>query len=256
MNTASVAVATSDPSLSHQAHGLAQQLQLPVVPLDSRHVDFLLVLTPERLECRCTLDPQSNPLAVDFLSGPNHHRYRYGGGKKQLIAKAVGMKKEAVPHVLDVTAGLGRDGFVLASLGCDVTLLERSPIIAALVADGLQRAKQQQWFQTLSLQLRQQDAVPFLQQLTPQQYPDVIFCDPMFPDSKKSALVKKEMRYLRSIVGDDADADQLLTLAKTIAKKRVVVKRAYLAPILNHKPPDLQYKGKSSRFDVYLTHQK
>jgi len=80
----------------------------------------------------------------------------------------------------------------------------------------------------------------------------VIYLDPMFPDSRKSALVKKEMRILREVVGEDVDATELLQLALLCAKRRVVVKRARLASIIEGPKPDLQFKGKSSRYDVYL----
>jgi 16S rRNA (guanine1516-N2)-methyltransferase len=44
--------------------------------------------------------------------------------------------------VIDGTAGLGKDAFVLAGLGCKVTLVERHPVVVALLADGLARAWQ------------------------------------------------------------------------------------------------------------------
>ena len=61
------------------------------------------------------------------------------------------------------------------------------------------------------------------------------------------------MRVLREVVGDDLDAEKLLEAALQVAKKRVVVKRAKLAPTLTEKKPDVIFMGKSSRFDVYLT---
>ena len=58
-----------------------------------------------------------------------------------MIAKAVGIAQGVRPQVLDATAGLGKDAFVLASLGCQMTLIERQPLIAALLEDGLARAR-------------------------------------------------------------------------------------------------------------------
>ena len=37
------------------------------------------------------------------------------------------------PHIVDATAGLGRDAFLLASLGAKVTLIERSPMMYELL---------------------------------------------------------------------------------------------------------------------------
>jgi len=197
---------------------------------------------------------EKSAVYVDFVEGALAHRKKYGGGKSQLIAKAVGIKPKIKLSVLDVTAGLGRDAFVLASLGCDVIMCERSPIIHALLQDGLMRAQKETWFQALSLKLIQMDACDYLSKITAENNPDVIYIDPMFPEKTKSALVKKEMRVLRDIVGDDLDSEKLLSAALSIAKKRVVVKRSKLAPTLSDKKPDVVYTGKSSRFDVYLTY--
>ncbi|MEO1926668.1 MAG: class I SAM-dependent methyltransferase, partial [Gammaproteobacteria bacterium] len=78
------------------------------------------------------------PTRVDFLDAGLTHR-RLTSGKSQGIAKAIGLNKLKSPTVLDTTAGLGKDAFILASLGCTVTLLERSPIIHALLEDGFRR---------------------------------------------------------------------------------------------------------------------
>ena len=96
------------------------------------------------------------------------------------------------------------------------------------------------------------DALQYLNALGPQDYPDVIYIDPMFPHSKKSALVKKEMRVLREVVGDDDDAAQLLLSALKCQVKRVVVKRSRYAPAVGDVIPNYQVLGKSSRYDIYL----
>ena len=102
---------------------------------------FALVLTSERLELRKMDEPKLGAIYVDLAGGAAAHRRKFGGGKGQAIAKAIGMNKGAIPSVLDATAGLGRDAFVLASLGCKVQMLERNPVVAALLDDGLMRAQ-------------------------------------------------------------------------------------------------------------------
>jgi 16S rRNA (guanine1516-N2)-methyltransferase len=92
---------------------------------------YHLVQTPDRLELHDTLDPKMGAVYVDFVEGKARHRRQFGGGKGQDIAKAIGLHKFKNPRVIDATAGLGREAFVLASLGCHLTLLERSPIIHA-----------------------------------------------------------------------------------------------------------------------------
>ena len=75
----------------------------------------------------------------------------------------------------------------------------------------------------------------------------------MYPHSTKSALAKKEMRFLRQLVGDDIDAANLLALALVCAKQRVVVKRPRLAPYLAKFKPQHSIFGKQHRLDVYFT---
>lgn len=214
---------------------------------------FALVLTESRLELRKLDEPKLGAVYVDFVEGAVAHRRKFGGGRGQSIAKAVGLKSGAMPTVVDATAGLGRDAFVLASLGCKVTLIERSPVVAALLQDGLTRAAQDPeigpWVRE-RMQLLHGPAVETLLALT--ERPEVIYLDPMFPHKQKSALVKKEMRVFQSLVGADLDADALLPAALRMADKRVVVKRPDYAGWLNEHKPSMAIKTKSNRFDVYV----
>ena len=214
---------------------------------------FALVLTDTRLELRKLDEPKLGAVYVDFVDGAVAHRRKFGGGRGQSIAKAVGLKSGAMPTVVDATAGLGRDAFVLASLGCKVTLIERSPVVAALLQDGLARAAQDPeigpWVSE-RMHLLQGPAVDNLLALS--ERPEVIYLDPMFPHKQKSALVKKEMRVFQSLVGPDLDADALLPAALRMADKRVVVKRPDYAGWLNEHKPSMAIETKSNRFDVYV----
>ncbi len=217
---------------------------------------YQLVQTAERLELHDTADPKVGAVFVDFVEGKARHRLKFGGGKGQDIAKAVGLHKHKNPHIVDATAGLGRESFVLASLGCSVVMLERSPIVHALLADGLQRAKAsddpelQAIVQRMTLY--QVDSHVWLNDLPIASYPDVIYLDPMFPERQKSALVQKEMRFFHDVVGGDSDGDELLACARVRAKYRVVVKRPRLAPLLAATAPAFVISGKAVRYDVYL----
>ena len=191
---------------------------------------------------------------VDFVGGPKAHRRKFGGGKGQAIAKAVGLNKTKQLTVLDATAGMGGDAFVLASLGCEVTLVERSPVVRALLADGISRAlaSDDEELQVIvaRMHLIEGDSIDYLQRLEPASF-NVVYLDPMFPQRKKSAEVKKEMQFFHDIVGDDADADSLLSPALNIAENRVVVKRPKVAPYLAAHEPGYQLLGKANRFDIY-----
>lgn len=232
------------------AQQLADRYGIPLGEPDQAPI--LLSLDEMGLALQVRDQPKVSALRVDFVSGQAQHRRLYGGGKGQLIAKAVGLHKYSSPRVLDVTAGLGRDAFVLATLGCQVMMIERSPIIAALLDDGLTRMRAAPELSSLPLSLQHADALLVLENLAEQDYPDVIYLDPMFPERIKSAAVKKEMMMLRAAVGDDQDAHALWQLALTRAKKRVVVKRSKLAPTFAGREPTLVLRGKSSRYDIYV----
>lgn len=217
---------------------------------------YQLIRTADRLELHDTHDPKSGAVSVDFVEGKARHRLKFGGGKGQDIAKAVGLNKLKKPYVIDATAGLGRESFVLASLGCTVTLLERNPIVHALLEDGLQRATdgRDEELQTIieRMTLINADAKQWLPTLPADKLPDVIYLDPMFPERRKSALVQKEMRFFHEVVGDDQDDDALLDIARQHCKHRVSVKRPRHAPLLAGEKPAFVISGKAIRYDVYL----
>lgn len=217
---------------------------------------YQLVQTSERLELHDTKDLKTGPVYVDFLEGKAQHRRKFGGGKGQDIAKAIGLHKLKHPHVIDATAGLGRESFVLATLGCTVTLLERSPTVHALLQDGLKRARESSDAEVQAIVSRMTlyhaSAHEWLPTLTTDTLPDVIYLDPMFPERHKSALVQKEMRFFHNVVGDDPDSDGLLNIALHHANHRIVVKRPRHAPELAGSKPAFVITGKAIRYDVYL----
>ncbi len=216
-----------------------------------------LCFTEDGIEVRLHEQGIRIALALNYASGSTAHRRLYGGGKGQLIAKAIGLSKGFKPKVLDATAGLGRDAFVMATLGAQVTLNERSPVVHLLLSDALSRAKLHG--------SRHNDGalVDIIERMNVSHFDsaelfkkeladvEVIYLDPMFPERKKSALVKKEMRIFHHIVGEDQDADALLAPALRSAIYRVVVKRPKVAPYLDNMKPTYQLIGKSSRFDIY-----
>jgi len=161
-----------------------------------------------------------------------------------------------VPSVLDTTAGLAGDAFVLATLGCPVTMLERSAIIFSLIENAIERASLNEKFAPILEQgfsVINRDASDYIEEqfnaeATP---PDVIYIDPMYPHRKKSALVKKDMQILQRLHGADDSAAKLLENAFRFAKKRVVVKRPVQAETLSEKKPNTCIKSKKTRYDIY-----
>lgn len=228
--------------------------------------EFVMLFDEQGIALQQTGRKAPGPIRAEFAEGAVDHRRKFGGGKGQMIAKAVGVKANVYPFVLDATAGLGKDAFVLATLGCKVMMLERSVCVHALLQDGLERARSASAYEDPELQkiiarmeLLATDSRDFLLQLSSHAIddanssvrPDVVYLDPMFPDRQKTADVKKEMAAFHHVVGKDVDADALLEKALATAQYRVVVKRPRKAPFLADKAPSYQLEGKSSRFDIY-----
>lgn len=239
--------------MEHRAASLAEQLGLPLLSAQDDPAAFSLALdyAEDGLGIR-PLDGSVGRVRVDFLSGANRHRLRFGGGRGQQLAKAVGLdRKNFTPHIVDLTAGLGRDAFVLAALGARLSLVERHPVVYALLADGLARAAADETVAAIIARLscHYGEGEAFLRQL--QEKPDVIYLDPMFPPRSKSAKVKKEMQLFHQLVGCDDDTAALLAPALAAVRYRVVVKRPLHAPVLAGVEPSLRLKGKSTRFDIY-----
>lgn len=237
---------------------LATELNLPIVqlpasdsPQEAGEIDFLFVFRESRLVLQSTSAEQPGELCVDFADAKLNYRAQ-SSIRSQNIAKALGIKGGVRPSVLDATAGLGKDAFLIASLGCSVALLERSTVVHALLRDGLTRSPyyDDETAATLKrMELRCADLLEIAQAVP--QY-DVVYLDPMFPARRKSAKVKKDMALLQHLLGHQSDGEQLLGAAKSLARKRVVVKRAKLSAHLSADKPDIEFKGSSSRYDVYL----
>jgi 16S rRNA (guanine1516-N2)-methyltransferase len=253
-----VAVVAEAESLQLLARELADELRLPWFDLTSptrAGFDFLLVVRADGLAIAPSDPTMGGPLGVDFVHGPTAYRRVAAGGRRQSLALAVGLK-HGRPSVLDATAGLGRDTFLLACLGCRVTAVERSPILSALLRDGLERARSVDDAKLNAvlerIALRQDDSRNVLRAMQGDDAPDVVYVDPMYVPQGKAALVKKEMRICRMLVGDDRDAGELFDAARAVARQRVVVKRhrqaAPLAPGVS-----VSHRGRVVRYDVYVT---
>lgn len=197
---------------------------------------------------------EHGPVFAEFVQGAARHRQLHGGGRGQLVAKAVGLKgNNLTPRIVDATAGLGRDAWVLATLGCKLVLLERSSVAAALLDNGLKRAAtvQESAEAAARMQFIHTDASCWLQRLPDNERPDVVYLDPMFPEKNKNAASKKGMQAFQQIIGYDQDSSVLLETALSVARCRVVVKRPVHGKMIEGVPPSFQIIGRSTRFDVY-----
>lgn len=256
----SLAVTVDDEMYASDALVLSERLGLPLLPGAPAPRELT---EPEALVCvgsgavylQQTGPRAPGPVAVEFGSAAMRHRRK--GGQNELLGKAVGIGKKSELRVLDATAGLGRDSWVLADLGCLVTLAERHLLVQEMLRSGIEEAHSSEdpWLREVvsRLEMHLGDA-----RTLPEERAglfDVIYLDPMFPARSKSASVKKEMALFQAILeGSDegADSDELLLWALTQSVARVVVKRPAKAPPLATRKPSHVIAGKAIRYDVYV----
>jgi 16S rRNA (guanine1516-N2)-methyltransferase len=223
------------------ASELSARLHLPLLA-DDASAHLLIISENGRL---ALYEPAARTRLFVEYTVAELRRYRASAGRDPLI-RAVG------PHardVVDATGGLGRDAVHLAWAGRHVVAIERDPIVAALLHDILDRAIRNGALQPGEVELLAGDATALLGGLRPR--PEVVYLDPMFPVKRRtSAAARKEMRLVRLLVGEGADAGELFHAARQAATERVVVKRPDDAPpLIPH--PTASYAGKLVRYDVY-----
>lgn len=213
-----------------------------------------LACSAEGLWLRLRMARRELAVRAEFSAGRQRYRAGRAGSRGEAIARACGLPRYGSRQVVDATAGLGRDAHILARLGARVTLLERSPVIFALLTDAFDRAARQT--QTSSeferMRLIEGDAVAWLRTCAAKERPEVVYLDPMYPQQTKRAAPGKEMQVLRTLLGVVDNADSLLRAAQRAASDRVVVKRPRRAEPLAGQQPHYQIIGRSTRFDVYL----
>lgn len=181
-------------------------------------------------------------------------RVRPGALRRELLVRAARIKGagDAEPLAVDATAGLGEDSFLLAAAGFRVLLFERDPVIAALLEDALVRARELPATAGIArrMTLAGGDSVAGLARLD--RAPDVVYLDPMFPERRKSAAVKKKFQLLHCLERPCGDAEELLGAALGAHPRKIVVKRPAKGPYLAGVKPSYSISGKAVRYDCIV----
>ena len=240
-----------DGTVTDRCQKLADSCKLDIV--SSCTSEQLLLTWIDDALTLCQGDQFRLKTRVDFASGKSLHRLQYGGGVGQPLARAVKITGASKPFICDATGGLGRDAFVFASLGCQVVVLEQSPVVFALLADGLRRALLDPEIKHLagSLTVHNLNCKSLPEKWPCAQFPDTVYLDPMYPHARKKTTAKKEMQLLQRLHLDETNEAQLLHSAIGTARQRVVVKRPIKALPLAGSSPHGSIKSTNTRYDIY-----
>jgi hypothetical protein len=244
-----IALVSAEPALEPAAGDLARRLGLTLLAVDAWRAGaggpVVLWWDAEGLAVRGTAASRARPVRP-LPPAPAR------AGHDPLL-RAVGRWSD----VLDATAGLGGDAGTLAAAGRQVTLVERNPVLAAILEDAIRRWRGGGVVAAASMRLVFADARAVLASTRA----DVVFLDPMYPEpigdgrarARKRAQARKAEapRLLRLLAGDDVDQGELLSLARRAARHRVVVKRPRHAPSLAGRPPNGALSGRTVRYDLY-----
>ena len=170
----------------------------------------------------------------------------------ELLVRAAKVRGCAEPWAIDATAGLGEDSFLLAAAGFRVSMYESDPTIAALVRDALARAQADPKLADIArrMELFEEDSIEAMAHLG--DTPDVIYLDPMFPERRKSAAVKKKFQLIHHLEAPCQNEGALLAAAISASPRKVIVKRPAKGPHLAGVKPSHSLAGKAVRYDVII----
>ena len=199
-----------------------------------------LALVGDGLELRCDFSR-----SLPRLRASNLHR--------ELLVRAARVRGlDEVPRVVDATAGLGEDSVLLAAAGMQVTLVEREPMLAGLLRDGLQRAARQPELAPIVSRMRliEGDSIEVLASLD--ERPHVVYLDPMFPAKRKQAATNKKLQLIQQLELPCANEEELLGAALAVHPRKVVIKRPLKGPCLAGAKPSGSLRGKVVRYDIVV----
>ena len=252
-----IAVWPSDERFIDAASKIAKELNLPIPDYstggkDLSNFDFFLEVSNEGLILR----QFDSKLKFSINFSDNSIKYRVRSNRSELLGRAIGVKNDYSKHVVDGTAGFGTDSFILASLGCSVTLCERNSVIAEMLGHAIESAKNnsERWLAESAsrMSLVRNDLRALSLEVL--DHIDAIYLDPMFPQKKNNAASRKEIELLKSLQSPevlDFEHEDLLEWALNQKVGRVVYKRPIRSKPVGNISPSHQLFGRIIRYDVY-----
>ncbi|MDO4621984.1 MAG: class I SAM-dependent methyltransferase [Eubacteriales bacterium] len=185
-------------------------------------------------------------------------RLKQNNLQREMLVKAARIKSLSRPlRIVDATAGLGEDAILLAASGHQVCMFEYDPVIAALLKDALRRAALHPQLSEIAARMRVLEgdstkALPQMAALPEEERPDVVLLDPMFPERKKSGLIKKKFQLLQQLESPCSAEEELLQAAIAAEPLKIVIKRPAKGPYLAGRKPDYSLDGKAIRYDCLI----
>ena len=242
-----LAVCARDGASDERARALAQRLQAPLVGSNELAGKLVVSVGQDGL----ALEHEGLQMSADLGSmAPRVRKDRLG---RELLVKAAKIKGHDGPlRAVDATAGLGQDALLLAAAGFETVLFEQNPVIAALLADSLERAAGIPELEGAIARMHfvEGDSIAGLHQLA--QPCDVVLLDPMFPERRKSASVKKKFQLLHFLEKPCTNEEDLVSAAIAAQPRKIVIKRPPKGPHLAGIKPAYSLTGKAVRYDCLV----
>ena len=166
--------------------------------------------------------------------------------KKHQLNKIFKAKNSSI---LDCTGGFARDAAILASLGNNVTLIERNPLIMSLLVDAREKIKSDDIRYIFSrIKIRFGNCIDFIRNTS--EHFEYIYFDFMF-NVNKSALPSKNEQFLRKIVKNDIN-ENVDIIQETIqrVKSKIIIKEHISSNDYNNFDIINTYKGKTVKYHL------
>ena len=151
--------------------------------------------------------------------------------------------------ILDCTGGFARDAAVLASLGNNVTLIDRNPLIMSLLVDAREKIKSDDIRYIFSrIKIRFGNCIEFIRNTS--KHFEYIYFDFMF-NINKSALPSKNEQFLREIVKNDIN-ENVDIIHETIqrVKSKIIIKEHISSNDYDNFDIINTYKGKTVKYHL------
>ena len=239
----------TDNQLNDEAARLSEKLNAPIVTIEEPGEVYLFVS-----EKGLSLKSNGQEIYGDFSRLTK--RLNKSNLLGETIVRAVKIKGSDSVTVIDATAGLGEDSFLLAAAGNRVILFERDPVIAELLDDALRRASLDDKLSAIVERMTLIKGDSIREMKAYQGKADVVLLDPMFPEREKSSLVKKKFQLIHCLEEPCSDEQELLEAAKAVQPEKIVIKRPQKGPYLAGEKPNHSFDGKSIRYDVIIPQKK